>query len=472
MPRGVLVQRFGPFELDLAGGRLFRGDEQVRMSQAQAAVLVHLVEHAGEVVSKDTLMHVGWPHTAVTENNLDQAISRLRRKFNGAGQATEYIKTIPHRGYRFAVVATTGYRAVREGILDEHLAPYRTLAHGRHELDFLDRDRVHRAKADIELVVQQAPECAVADIDLAMACALLVEASAADPAADLATLHAGVARARAACARLPASADAWATLALLLGQQGHHDAARGAATKAMELDPEDWRHALRAAYVSWGGERLHLARHVLTLYPGFALAHWLRTTVFIARGIHDIALAEAERGCAAQDAQTPGSPFPGVGMHLHRGHLLAARGRLEEAVAAFERELAHVARSTQIYAREAEGNAWYALGAVRRRQRQHDGAAAAFTRALAVAGGHVATAAALHGTIPPSAALMDVALAQAIVFARAGQHADAARVYLTALRGEPQGSAGWMLSVEPTLNVGAHPDVWTEALALVRSRAG
>jgi Flp pilus assembly protein TadD len=158
-------------------------------------------------------------------------------------------------------------------------------------------------------------------------------------------------------------------------------------------------------------------------------------------------------------------------MHLHRGHLLAAQGRLDQAVEAFRRELAHVTGSTQIHAREAEGNAWYALGAVLRRLRQHDAADAAFRRGLAVAGRHIAAAAALHGLVPTTAGPMDVALAQAIVFARAGQHGDAARVYLAAVCRQPPGWEGWMLPVEPTLDVAAHLEVWADALAVIRSRA-
>jgi hypothetical protein len=54
---------------------------------------------------------------------------------------------------------------------------------------------------------------------------------------------------------------------------------------------------------------------VLKFCPGLALAHWLKTRVFIARGAYDLALAEVALGCAAQDAQTPGASLNGGGRH-------------------------------------------------------------------------------------------------------------------------------------------------------------
>src|SRR5262249_42330766 len=100
--------------------------------------------------------------------------------------------------------------------------------------------------------------------------------------------------------------------------------ARAAALKAVDLDPNDWRHALRLSCVSWGKQRLRAARRVLMLCPGLALAHYLTATVFVARGAFDAALEMLQEGCAAQDAQLAStSGYPGVAMHLHRARVLA-----------------------------------------------------------------------------------------------------------------------------------------------------
>ena len=58
------------------------------------------------------------------------------------------------------------------------------------------------------------------------------------------------------------------------------------------LEPDLWRHAILAAYVTWGDDRLHAARCALALCPGLAFAHWLPATVFIAREGFEPALEE------------------------------------------------------------------------------------------------------------------------------------------------------------------------------------
>jgi predicted ATPase len=60
-------------------------------------VLVALVERAGEIVSKDTLLKTAWPGLVVEENNLQVQVSTLRKLLG-----PQTIATIPGRGYRFA----------------------------------------------------------------------------------------------------------------------------------------------------------------------------------------------------------------------------------------------------------------------------------------------------------------------------------------------------------------------------------
>jgi len=63
------------------------------------------------------------------------------------------------------------------------------------------------------------------------------------------------------------------------------------------------------------------------------------------------------------------------------------------------------------------------------------------------------------------------AMAKAAVSAVNGQHGHAAQVIGEALlRAEP-GSAGWLLPVDPLIDVTAHPEAWAEALAILRNRA-
>lgn len=62
-----------------------------------------LVEHAGELLDKDTLMQALWPGLVVEENNLSQVISALRRALGDEGG---FIQTVPKRGFRFIAEVT------------------------------------------------------------------------------------------------------------------------------------------------------------------------------------------------------------------------------------------------------------------------------------------------------------------------------------------------------------------------------
>jgi DNA-binding winged helix-turn-helix (wHTH) protein len=480
-----VLYRFGPFELDPASRQLVREQARVRLSAPQLAVLAHLVSHAGVVISKEALIEAAWGGLAITPNSLEKAISVLRKLLDeGRTDGTTCIETLSNQGYRFTASVQQASPDPTVTALDTQLAPYRALVQGRAELDTLGRDAIPRVRRAFEDALRQAPDYAPAHIGLAMACGLAFEASNADPLPDVASLQIGIRHARIATELAPRSGEAWSALAFVLHLNELTDEAAPAAYLAVDLEPTNWRHALRAAYVTWGEERLDAAQRILALRPGLALAHWLRTTVFIARGAFDAALDELQLGCTAQDAQVKGSGFPAVGLHLLHGLVLAALDRLEEAAAALTRELSW-ADSGQLYARECASNTWYALGAIRLRQRKRADAEAAFTRALTIAPGHIPATAALRGEVPsrpPEAghdgppkgghygAEMATATGHAIVLARGNRHADAARIYCDALV-KTSGSAGWQLPVEPLINPLAHRDVWTEALAIVRARA-
>ena len=61
---------FGPFHLLPEQQLLLEGDRPVRLGSRAFAILIGLVEHAGEVVGKDALMARVWPGIHVEEGNL------------------------------------------------------------------------------------------------------------------------------------------------------------------------------------------------------------------------------------------------------------------------------------------------------------------------------------------------------------------------------------------------------------------
>jgi DNA-binding winged helix-turn-helix (wHTH) protein len=420
MPGGCSVYRFGPFELDAPGGRLFRGAPRVPLPDSHIAILLRLVSDAGAVVSKDTLLDAAWRGTAVTDNSLKKAISRLRMALGDGQDGARYIETIPNRGYRFAATVERTHRHDLDVPGNAQLAPYRVFVRGEDDLDTLDRDAVLRARRAFEDVLRTTPDYARAHVGLANACAYAFESTRADVEPDIATLQLATDHALKRCKLDPASADAWSTLAFVLCLNGETHDAEAAACKAVDLEPHDWRHAMRLAYVSWGESRLRAARRVLTLCPGLALAHYLMATVFVARQAFDTALEVLQDGCAAQDAQSKSTQlYPAVALHLHRGRVLATIGDVEQAIDELTREL-DAPHGNQIYARECIANTWYTLGALRQRQGRRGEAMAALKEALLVVLGHMCAIAALGGD-PPFARrrqnphTIDVAVAEATV---------------------------------------------------------
>src|SRR5215475_2983662 len=95
------VLRFDPFRLDPGNGRLWRGRQMIALTPKAFAVLCHLVEHAGQLVTKDALLTVVWPEIYVSEGVLTECVRELRQALGDTPQAPRFIQTVHRRGYRF-----------------------------------------------------------------------------------------------------------------------------------------------------------------------------------------------------------------------------------------------------------------------------------------------------------------------------------------------------------------------------------
>ena len=92
---------FGPFRLDPAGRRLWRGSQLLSLPPKALDLLITLIDADGQLVEKDTLMRRLWPDTFVSEESLTQSVSALRRALGDDAAHPEFIATLPRRGYRF-----------------------------------------------------------------------------------------------------------------------------------------------------------------------------------------------------------------------------------------------------------------------------------------------------------------------------------------------------------------------------------
>ena len=92
---------FGEFSVDPQNRLLLKGEAPTALTPKAFEVLLLLIQHGGEVVSKDELMQTVWPNSFVEESNLTQTVFMLR-KVLGETSSHRYILTIQGRGYRFA----------------------------------------------------------------------------------------------------------------------------------------------------------------------------------------------------------------------------------------------------------------------------------------------------------------------------------------------------------------------------------
>jgi DNA-binding winged helix-turn-helix (wHTH) protein len=92
--------RFGPFVADRTGYRVLRHEEPLDLTPKLTDLLFYLLDHAGDLVTKESLLDALWPGANVTENALAQAMSELRQALGDDAQSPQYIRTIARRGYR------------------------------------------------------------------------------------------------------------------------------------------------------------------------------------------------------------------------------------------------------------------------------------------------------------------------------------------------------------------------------------
>ena len=91
---------FDSFTLDLTRGVLTAEAREVTLRPKTTAVLAHLLAHAGQVVSRDTLLTAVWGDVAITDDSLTQCVSEIRRALGTAGAGV--LETHARRGYRMA----------------------------------------------------------------------------------------------------------------------------------------------------------------------------------------------------------------------------------------------------------------------------------------------------------------------------------------------------------------------------------
>ena len=97
------LYRFGVFELEAHTGELRRHGIKLKLQDQPYQVLLKLLDHAGQTVSREELRSTLWSSDTFVdfETGLNTTIKRLRETLGDSAENPTFIETVPKRGYRF-----------------------------------------------------------------------------------------------------------------------------------------------------------------------------------------------------------------------------------------------------------------------------------------------------------------------------------------------------------------------------------
>ena len=103
-PSRLLI--FGNLTIDSSAKSVLLNQQPIKFSTAEFELLWVLASHAGEVMSRDQLLHElrGLDYDGV-DRTVDMRISRLRKKLGDSSEEPEKIKTVWGKGYLFVAGA-------------------------------------------------------------------------------------------------------------------------------------------------------------------------------------------------------------------------------------------------------------------------------------------------------------------------------------------------------------------------------
>jgi two-component system alkaline phosphatase synthesis response regulator PhoP len=105
-------QKFEEFAFDDVRVRrrsrqVFKGGREMRLTRKEFDLLVYLIEHRGEVVTRERLLDEVWGYERFpTTRTVDTHILRLRKKFEADPDRPMAILTVHGQGYRFVGTVT------------------------------------------------------------------------------------------------------------------------------------------------------------------------------------------------------------------------------------------------------------------------------------------------------------------------------------------------------------------------------
>jgi TolB-like protein/DNA-binding winged helix-turn-helix (wHTH) protein/Tfp pilus assembly protein PilF len=103
------VLRIGTFEVDVPAGELRKNGVKLKLQEQPFQVLCMLLEHPGEVVTREELRNRLWPADTFVDfdHGVNAAIKRLRDALGDSAENPHFVETLARRGYRFIASVDT-----------------------------------------------------------------------------------------------------------------------------------------------------------------------------------------------------------------------------------------------------------------------------------------------------------------------------------------------------------------------------
>ena len=97
------VFRFADYELHAATGELKSTSGKVVLQDQPLQVLLALLDHPGELVTREQLIARLWPPDTFVDydRSLNKAVNKLRESLGDSAEQPRFIETLPRKGYRF-----------------------------------------------------------------------------------------------------------------------------------------------------------------------------------------------------------------------------------------------------------------------------------------------------------------------------------------------------------------------------------
>jgi DNA-binding winged helix-turn-helix (wHTH) protein/uncharacterized membrane protein (DUF485 family) len=97
------IVRFGVFELDPTAGELRKNGRKLRLQEQPFQVLALLLQHSGDVVTREELRQKLWPSDTFVDfdHSLNTAVNKVREALGDSASSPRFVETLARRGYRF-----------------------------------------------------------------------------------------------------------------------------------------------------------------------------------------------------------------------------------------------------------------------------------------------------------------------------------------------------------------------------------